>query len=161
MVYSTDDLSVENLENFKYWDKVKERYPSLKVLAFTVAKGLPTPEFLNWYESHKNWVEIGVHCYDHEKPQEGWREDQEIQIANALSVLGPFLPKRFIYRPPGFRFLPKTEKILKELGFSGIAHIDFIKYFDTGEKVKIFNTHCTKEEFINPIGKIWEKINVS
>ena len=160
MVYSTDDLSIENLEHFKYWDLVKEKYPQLKVIAFTIAEGILTKEFEEWFEQHKDWVEIGVHCYNHEKLQEGWREDQEVWIEKARDMLKPFLPKRYLYRPPGFRFLPKTEKILKKLGFSGIAHQPFIKYFDTKEKFSVLNTHCTYDKFLNPIGKIWEQIDV-
>ena len=158
MIYSTDDLSIENLKYFKYWDLVKQKKPDLKVIAFTVAKGLPSQEFDDWYEEHKSWVGIGIHCYDHEKPQEGWREDQREYIERARDILKPYLPAKYLYRPPGFRFLPKTEKILKELGFAGIAHQGFIKYFESGEKLPVFNTHCTEEHFANPIGQIWQKL---
>ena len=161
MVYSTDDLSIENLKYFQYWDKVKERFPRLRLTAFVVAEGLPVKEFEEWFELRKDWVTIGVHCFNHSRVQEGWREDQGIWIAAALAILKPYLPKRFLYRPPGFRFLPKTEKILKDSGFAGIAHQEFIKYFDTLEKVRVFNTHCTFDQFHNPIGQIWSKINVS
>lgn len=158
MVYSTDDLSVKNLEYFKYWDLVKVSKPDLKVIAFTIAENLPTASFIDWFETHRDWVEIGVHCFNHQKPQEGWREDQRFWIERALKILKPFLPNRYLYRPPGFRFLPMTEKILKELGFSGIAHQEFIKYFDTQEKIPVFNTHCTFDLYANPIGKIWKEL---
>lgn len=160
MVFSTDDLSVDNLQHFCYWDLAKKRNPGLKVLAFTIAEGLPCKEFDDWFMQHKDWVEIGVHCYNHDKPQEGWRDDQEYWIKKALDVLTPYLPEKFIYRPPGFRFLPKTEGILKKLGFAGIAHQDFIKYFNTGELVGVCNTHCTYDKFVNPIGQIWNQIKV-
>jgi len=157
MVFSTDDLSTENLKYFKYWDLVKKEIPEFKMIAFVIAEGL-NGQFDEWYQTHKDWVEIGVHCYNHERLQEGWREDQEYWIAKATDILLPYLPKRRLYRPPGFRFLSKTEQILKKLGFSGIAHQEFIKYFDTGEKVEVFNTHCTLNEYHNPIGKIWKNI---
>ena len=158
MIYTTDDVSIDNLKHFKFWDKVKERKHNLRVVAFVVAKDIVTPEFNRWFSDQQDWVEIGVHCYEHSKPQEGWREDQEQQIQKAINTLKPYLPKRYLYRPPGFRFLPQTEPILKRLGFAGIAHQQFIKIFDTWEKIRVFNTHCTENEFNNPIGKIWQKL---
>lgn len=157
-VYTTDDLSIENLEHFKYWDLVKAKKPDLRVIAFTIAKDIDCPEFRKWYDSHKGWVEIGVHCYDHERPQEGWRTDQREQIEKARDILKPFLPERYLYRPPGFRFLPFTERILKDLGFAGIAHQEFIKYFDTGEFFPVINTHCTLNQYVAPIGAVWNQI---
>jgi len=157
MVFSTDDLSTENLEYFKYWDYVKQTIPDFKMIAFVIAEGLDG-RFGEWFQSHKDWVEIGVHCYNHDRVQEGWRDDQEYWIEKAVEVLRPFLPKRYLYRPPGFRFLAKTEKIIKKIGFSGIAHQEFIKYFDINEKLEVFNTHCTLNQYKNPIGAIWKKI---
>ena len=158
IIYSTDDLSRENLKHFKYWDMVKESHPKLKVVAFVIVKDLDLNLFSDWYEEKKQWVEIGVHCWGHEKPQLGWRDDQEYYIKKARDVLAPFLPEHYLFRFPGFRFLPKSEKILKKLGFAGIAHQEFIKYFDTGEFFPVINTHCTFDQFQNPIGQIWQNI---
>jgi len=164
VIFLIDDICPENLEHWKYMEELHKKYPDNKVVAFVIAnnenKGLITGStlFRPWYESVKDWVEIGVHGYDHLKPQEGWREDQEKYIKMSLDVLKPYLPKRFIYRAPGFRTLAKTEGILKKLGFTGIAHQTRIKYFDTGEvKENIFNLHCSNDEsFINPIVN-WKK----
>ena len=158
MLYSTDDVSTENLKYFKFWDLVKASHPRLELIAFVIAKDLDLKAFGDWYEERKDWVEVGVHCYDHGRPQEGWREDQEDEIKKALEILGPFLKERFLYRPPGFRFLPKTELILKRLGFGGIAHQEFVKYFDTGQRIQIFNTHCTLDQYEKPIGLIWKSL---
>jgi len=157
MIFSTDDLSTENLEHFKYWDYVKKEIPNFKLIAFVIAEGLDE-RFDNWYMEHKDWVEIGVHCYNHDRLQEGWREDQEYWIEKARDVLLPYLPKNYLYRPPGFRVLSKTEGILKKLGFAGIAHQEFIKYFDTGETIPVFNTHCSLDKHLNPIGEKWKTI---
>ena len=156
MVFSTDDISVENLEHFKYWDFVKKEVPEFKLLAFVIAQGIDN-RFDEWYHAHKDWVDIGVHCYNHERPQEGWREDQEYWIEKARDILLPYLPENYLYRPPGFRVLSKTEGILKRLGFSGIAHQSFIKYFD-GRMLDVYNTHCCLDKHLNPIGEIWKNI---
>jgi len=156
LVFSTDDVSSENLKYFEYWDMVKDKVPDLKVIAFVIAEGLDD-RFERWYQSHKDWVEIGVHCYNHERPQEAWREDQEFWIAKARDILLPYLPENYLYRPPGFRVLSKTEKVLKDLGFAGIAHQSHIKYF-SGRTLDVYNTHCTKDKYENPIGEIWKTI---
>lgn len=164
-IFTTDDLSISNLKFFEYFDRVHAKYPEFKLIAFTVARMddkdeediSKSREFKEWFEAHP-WVEIGVHGYDHIRPQEGWREDQEEYIKKALDILRSYLPKRFLYRAPGFRTLPKTEGILKKLGFAGIAHRNFIKYFDTGEIVQpLLNTHCGPN-FENPIVEIWNNI---
>ena len=158
MILTTDDLSVDNLVHFKYWDLVKVAKPETKLVAFTIAEGINQDNFLKWWEARKDWVEIGVHGFNHTEPQEGWRDDQEIYWQKSLDILRPFLPERPLFRAPGFRVLNKTEKIIREMGFRGIAHQRFIKYFDTGELVPVFNTHCTEDKFLNPIGKVWKQL---
>jgi len=157
-VYTTDDLSVDNLKFFKYWDKVKEKQPDLKLIAFVIAEGIDkSDKFKEWWVQRKDWVEIGVHCYNHKRPQEGWRTDQEVWIEKALDILKPHLPENFLYRPPGFRVLPKTEGVLKKLGFAGIAHQSHIKMFDGQIIGPLLNTHCSGEEScLNRIEDVWE-----
>ena len=163
MIYTTDDVCPSNLKYFKYWDKVKKRKPDLKLIAFTIANYQnqenisKSKEFKEWFEKHKDWVEIGVHSYNHLRPQECWRDDQEIWIKKALDILKPYLPEKYLYRPPGFRVLSKTEGILKKLGFAGIVYQSRIKYF-SGEIVEpIFNTHCGNQG-VNKIKEIHENI---
>ncbi len=156
--YTTDDLGVDTLKYFKYFDQIKKERRDFKLLAFVIAKDLPVFEFTEWYVNRKDWVEVGIHCWEHSKPQEGWRIDQAYYIEKARDKLKAFLPERYLYRAPGFRVLPKTEKILRELGFAGIAHQEFIKYFDSGEQIPVWNSHCTETEFYNPISEIWKQL---
>lgn len=163
MIYTTDDICPSNLKYFEYWDVVKERKPDLKIISFVIANYrnkenvAESKEFKEWFEKHKDWVEIGVHGYDHLRPQECWRENQEVYIKKALEILRPYLPRKFLYRPPGFRVLPKTESIVKKLGFAGIAYQERIKHFD-GKIIKpIYNTHCGNEG-INQIAKVWRQL---
>jgi len=164
VIFLIDDICPENLKYWKYMEELHQKYPNNKVIAFVIANNKNegpirgSTLFKPWYDLVKNWVEIGVHGWDHEKLQEGWREDQEKYIKMALDELRPYLPERFLYRAPGFRTLAKTEGILKKLGFTGIAHQARIKYFDTGEiKENIFNLHCSSNEtFVNPI-TLWKR----
>ena len=159
-----DDLCPSKLIHWQYWDKVKEKYPNLKVLAFVIANFqnkenvAESKEFKDWYERYKDWVTVGVHGYDHMSPPECERDNQEELITKALEVLRPFLPKKFLFRPPGFQYIIKTEPIIKKLGFTGIAYQTRIKLFDGTYLEPIFNTHLTKDQFDNPIGKIWNKL---
>lgn len=161
-VITTDDLCLSNLKNFEYWDRVKEKYPELKIVTFTIAnynekERLDTSEeFKAWFDEHKHWVEIGVHGYDHELPNECFRDNQEEYFKKSLEILKDYLPQNSLYRPPGFKYLNWTENILKKY-FVGVAHQNRIKYFN-GTYKKVFNTHCTLTEFERPIGRIWENL---
>ena len=164
VIFLIDDICPSNLKHWKYMEELHKKYPNNEVVAFVIANNknneliTESTLFESWWEKTRNWVEIGVHSYDHLKPQEGWREDQEKYMKISLDILESYLPKRFLYRAPGFRTLAKTEGILKKLGFAGIAHQTRIKYFDTGEiKENIFNLHCSNDEsLVNPI-TLWKK----
>ena len=164
-VITTDDLCLTNLEAFSYWDKLKIKYPSLKLVAFTIANYREnerldkSKQFKKWFTEHKDWVEIGVHGYDHDplKLPEGERDDFEKLVKKSLKVLKPFLPKYPLYRPPGFQTTNQIENIIKRLGFRGIAHEQRIKYFN-GLYQGVFNTHCTENTYDNPIGIIWKNL---
>ncbi|RPI56419.1 MAG: hypothetical protein EHM49_00055 [Deltaproteobacteria bacterium] len=156
-VLTTDDVCPSNLKYWNYWLEIKEQYPETKLIAFVIAnyRGIEnisrSSEFFDWWVANKDWVTVGVHGYDHLRPQEGFREDQEAYIQAATNILKPFLPENFLYRPPGFRVLAKTEGILRKLGFAGIAHQTTIKWFDGHLEVP-YNTHCGAEYF-NPVAQ--------
>lgn len=149
MIYCVDDVCPSFLLGWSYWDDLHRREPDSKIIAFCVAcrdnkeNVQDSKEFKEWFEARKGWVECGVHGYDHTWPQEGWRPDQAAYISRALDTLRPFLPPRLLYRPPGFRTTPQTEKICRKLGFAGIAYQTHIKDFQTKELVgPIINAHC-------------------
>ena len=106
VIFTTDDLCPSNLKYFKFWDKIRKANPELKLIAFTIAnfKGKEnvkdSKEFYEWWEIHKDWVEIGVHGYDHLFPPEGERANQEELMEKARDILLPFLPENHLYRPP-------------------------------------------------------------
>lgn len=157
----TDDVCPSNLRFFRYIDRVKEKYPDLKVIAFTIANYKnqrvdESKEFKDWYKEHKYWVEIAVHGYDHSFPPEAEREDFEECVEKALEILRPFLPKEYGYRSPGFQFTVRMEPILRKLGFAYVAYRNILKYFDGRRKIP-FNTHCC-DRFQNPITKIWRNL---
>lgn len=162
MIFTTDDLCLENLCYFRHWDEIKSICPDLKLLAFTIANKDgnqnvgESEEFKKWYESHKDWVEIGVHGYDHADPPEQEREDAEIYTEMSLNILRPFLPKKPIYRPPGYQRTLRTEPMLKRLGFAGIAYKNKIRYFNGDIIVgDVVNSHCC-DKFELPITR-WKE----
>lgn len=168
-VYTTDDVCPSNLKYWHYWDKIHDDNPGLKVIAFTIANYQSkeniseSKEFKEWYEKRKDWVEIQPHGVDHTKPQEGWRpyNQQKEDLKKSIEILKPYLPQNIIYRFPGFRTLGFSESILKELGCAGIANQRFIKYFNTGEILPTFDTHCTSKcsDYKNSVEEIWENLN--
>lgn len=155
---ASDDVCLHNLVYWSHWDRLKQAFPELKVIAFTVANWgnkenvSESQEFGQWFEARKDWVEIGVHGYDHCFPPECERDNQEELIKKALGILKPFLPEKFLYRAPGFQVTNQTEPILKKLGFAGIAHQGRIKFFD-GRFTDTFDTHCSDSSF-NPVTEV-------
>jgi len=151
IIFTTDDVWPSNLGFFEYWYYVKDKYPNLKLIAFVTANYAYKEDvskndlFQQWFEETKDWVEVGVHGYDHGNPPEQERDDAEELVVKSLEILKPYLPEKFLYRPPGFQRTIHTEPMLKKLGFAGIAHQTRIKYFNEGIVEGIFNTHCTNK----------------
>lgn len=158
MIYTTDDLCLEHLDNFVVFDALKILYPHFKLIAFTIGNWkneqlAVNAVFIEWYEKRKDWVEIAVHAYDHEMP-DGDREDERMWIEKALTSLRPFLSLKYGYRSPGWQTTNKTEGILKELGFSYIAYESKVKWFDGRIISPIINSHLYDVESIRKIYEI-------
>jgi len=149
VIITTDDLCLEYLDNFKYFDKLKEIKKDLKMIAFTISNFKNHENlsesiiFKTWFEKHKDWVEIAVHSFDHSGLPDGDREDEELWITKALNSLKPYLPENYGYRSPGWQTTNKTVSILKKLGFSYIAYESKIKDLkkDIITETNIINSH--------------------
>jgi len=80
-VCTVDDLCLSYLNNFKYFDRIKEEHLDFKLVAFAIANFkneellLESTIFKDWFEKHKDWVEIGVHSYDHDGLPDGDRDN--------------------------------------------------------------------------------------
>lgn len=162
-ILTTDDLCPSNLKYFKYFDEIKKSHSDLKMIAFTIANFqnkenvLESKEFNEWFEKHKSWVEIAIHGYNHLYPPETFSNNFEEQLTNALDIMRPYLPMKYGYRPPGFRFSIRIEPLLKKLGFSYVAYQDNIKYFDGRQMITPINTHCS-DKYDKPITKVWRSL---
>lgn len=162
MIITTDDLCLEYLDNFKYFDKLKEIKKDLKMIAFTISNFKnyenlsESVAFKTWFETHKDWVEIAVHSYDHGYPPDGDRDNEEEWINKALNGLKPYLPKDYGYRSPGWQTTNKTVSILKKLGFSYIAYESKIKDLkkDTITETRVINSHLYDVQSIRRIYEI-------
>lgn len=160
MFITTDDLCPENLKFFKHWEAIKIVNPGLKLIAFVIAnfKGeqdvSKSEEFKRWFSENKDWVEVGVHGYDHEAPPEWDRDDAAELVRKSLEIMRPFLPEQYLYRPPGFQRTVELEPTLRKLGFAGVAYQKRFRYFMPDNKVRIvegvLNSHCC-DRYENPI----------
>lgn len=160
-----DDVCPENIKYFWPTKEIKKRYPDVHIIAFVVANYNNEQDiskstvFKEWYEEYEGMVEIGVHGYCHTYPPEQEKDNAEILVYKSLDILKPYLKDRFLYRPPGFQRTIHTEKMLKKLGFGGVAYRDRIRYFDNGEiKEGILNLHCTLNKYENPIMEIYKTL---
>lgn len=153
-IVTTDDLCLTYLDNFLWFDKLKEIKPDLKVVAFAIGNFKNkeplkhSNRFKKWFDKHKDWVEIAVHSYDHQPPPDGDRADEEYWIKKALSSLKPFLPKKYGYRSPGWQTTNQTVKILDKLNFTYIAYQSCIKNLKEKKFImkQIINSHLYNVE---------------
>jgi len=160
MLLMVDDVCEENIGNLKYLDEMHQAFPTMKAVLFTIAKHKnmrPITEckaFVEYFNKNRLWTLIGVHGYDHMAPPEQERDNAEELVKLSIKILKPYLHLGPIYRPPGFQTTIHTEKMLKKLGFGGIANQDNIKWLDGGGYTEGFvNCHLTENKFINPIGR--------
>ena len=162
MIVTVDDLCLSYLDNFKYFDKLKEQVPTLEVIAFTIGNFnneellVESDIFKAWFNEHKDWVEIAVHSYDHQFPPDGDRDDEEYWIQKALINLKTFLPEKDGYRSPGWQTTNKTVDILKRLGFTYIAYETKIKNLKTNVIIneRILNSHLYDIDSIKKIEEV-------
>ncbi len=164
MIFTTDDLCLSYLYNFRILDDIKKDHPEFKVIAFTMAnfKGnedvSKSNRFQLWYEKHKDWVEVAVHSNQHVIP-EGDQEDEEGQIKQALNILAPFLPKEYGYRPAGWQTTNKTVPLLKKLGFTWIAYESRINSLKVDKTIEtnMVNSHLYDINSLNNIKSLITK----
>lgn len=148
-IATVDDLCLSYLDNFALFDQLKKDIPSFKMVAFTIANFknkeplVESAAFKKWFNQHKDWVEIGVHSYDHLPPPDGDREDEKHWISKALTGLRPFLPAKYSYRSPGWQTSNRTVPILKELGFAYIFYEGSIRNLqeDLTLEMNVVNSH--------------------
>jgi GT2 family glycosyltransferase len=161
IIVTTDDVCPCNLPYFEYWHYIKTICPELKLIAFVTANHKneenirEDDEFQKWFEETRDWVQVGVHGYDHLNPPEQERDEAEDLVNKSLDLLRPYLPKSFLYRPPGFQRTIRTEPILEKLGFAGIAYERRIRFFGGQIIGGVLNSHCCGK-FINPMTK-WQE----
>ena len=168
MKITVDDLCLSYLDNFKHFDELKKKVPTLKIIVFTIGNFnnnellMDSEIFKKWYVVHSDWVEIAVHSYDHQYPPDGDRNDEEYWIKKALDSLKPFLPEEYGYRSPGWQTTNKTIDILKRLGFSYIAYETKIKDLKKNSIIneRILNSHLYDLESISKMKEVIENYEV-
>lgn len=149
ILFTIDDLCLEYINNFSLLDEFKKQYKDFNLLIFAISnfknkESLKTSSFFNeWYQERKDWIEIGVHSYNHLYPPDGDRDNQEELIVKTVDELTSFLPKDFCYRSPGFQTTSKTELILKKVNCVYLAHQTHINNIQNRTRylTKIINTH--------------------
>ena len=143
MILCVDDIGEKYEKNLHRIDEMKIKVPSLKITAFVVAERL-TPKVLKWLK--QDWIEVGLHCWNHDPPPEGEREDFEKRTRKALTALSPLM-NRMIYRPAGFQILASNYPILEKLGIEVIVHSRRIQLLKEKKslEVNLVNTHIYDE----------------
>ena len=138
-----DDIGIKHEGDLFKLEKLKKKYPKLKVNCAVIAKDLNKrlKDFIS-----QDWVEVVVHGFEHDYPPECERDDKEERITKAYKILKPYLPKHYGFRAPGFQLTATTYPILKKLGFHYIAHQTNIQVLKGDiDQQRIYNTHIYDE----------------
>ena len=128
-----DDIGTNYVNHLWKLDKIKKENPDFKMTAFVIAKDL-TPEIIKWLE--QDWIEIGIHCWDHSAPPEGECDDFEERTKKALEVLKSLMSK-MIYRFAGFQAMASCYPILEKLGIEAIVHSNRIQLLQEKRTIEI------------------------
>lgn len=157
MFLCCDDIGTRHKTELSKLDELKIRIPQLKINCFIIAKDTQD-WFKKWYIPRKEWIEIGVHGYDHDNPPECERVDKRERIEKALDILKLYLPKRYGFRAAGFQMTASTYPILKDLGFWYIAHQTRVQTLKdmNGSKLPMLNCHIYDDLKNIPMGVEFE-----
>lgn len=167
MFICTDDMCPKYIDMWKkYWDPLKDEFKHLHVCAFVIPKldnldkwdCSKSKEFKNWYESRKEWVSIALHGFAHIKKTmadiDGYQslEKQTKIYTEGAKILSDFMPERWGFKPPFYRYTEDTFKAVKAAGGEWMAVNMAIPlmtriYFGPGDFLAIptFETHTNTE----------------
>jgi len=130
--FIVDSITPSCLEQWSVLEQMKQQNPQLKVNCFVIAnKGFgenvaEDANFCKWFESNRDWIQLGVHGYDQsiELKSEVERDSWELKrcLTQSLRILSPFLPSKKGYRPPDFQSSIHLKRLLQELKFDFITH---------------------------------------
>lgn len=158
---TTDDLCPSNIKMWDIFDQLKEKFPHLKVTAFTIPrfKNLDSEDislqgfyqlFKNWFYKRKDWVEIGLHGLTHGHPPEFLRHEeyQKNHIKQSLNKLESFLPHHIGLRPPGFKYNEFTIRACAHLNISYIATQTELITLKPVKDINctLYNSHLSKNQ---------------
>lgn len=144
-IYCIDDIGVKYQNHLWKLDKIKKENPNFKMTAFIVAKDL-TPEIIKWLK--QDWIEVGIHCWDHTAPPEGECEDFEKRTKKALATLKSLMNK-VLYRFAGFQAVTGDYKVLERLGIDIIVHQQRLQLLQEKRSIEVnlINKHIYDNEF--------------
>lgn len=137
---TTDDLNQQDWSLFKYFDKLKEEFPDLKVLAFFTpfwkenglidspfyeverVKELIKKDFLDFLLERKDWLSLGGHGLFHIVPEYSWDIKLQRKSFALSAAIRNYLCSQGIQfqpacKPPFYKF--------NEIGFELPQHFGF------------------------------------
>ncbi len=172
MIVCTDDISVQNVEKYwSYWEKLKKKFPGLKLNAFVVPRyrddyreSISRAGFNAWYHPVSNWVKLHLHGYTHLFPPEYLLsyERQKDLIETGAVMLGKVTRGTFGIKAPGYKFNDDTIRIAKELCFDFFAKEKSVLFLKENKEIQypegeILNTH-TNGKTADSIEKIYPEV---
>jgi len=136
-----DDIGVKYHKDLIKLNRLKEKYNNFKVNCFVIAKDLDN-SLQNWL--NQDWIEVGVHGYEHDYPPEMERviEERKNRLEQSLEILKPLLKSNYYFRFPGWQATATSYELLKNLGFYAIIHQNKIQFLKEKKSINILLFNC-------------------
>jgi len=124
LIICTDDIRPGTVKEYwKVWSLLKSNHPELKLNAFVIpyyyeedSEHILNKEFIEWYNSIKNWVQLHLHGFMHSFPPECLlsKPQQEELIERGARLLGMLCRRDFGFKAPGYHYNDDTLEILRK-----------------------------------------------
>ena len=168
MIYlTTDDFCPKFMDSWKYWEELKKVHPNLRITAFVVPRHdnkdeydcSKSKEFKQWFEKNKDWVEVAVHGFDHSKFECLLSYDEQLErFKKALEIMKPFLPKKWGFKPPYYRYNSDTLEIILDTLKAAYFVTPRRIYYGRGKSFKLNNLIETHTNNYTKMGDRIDKV---
>lgn len=180
IVATTDDFRPSLIPLWEStWDKLKEKHPLLKVTVFVAPFNQEfgvneednisnSQAFKEWFIERIDWVIIELHGFDHTKPPENIRseDEQERIVKSSIFALRDYIDVDYIgYKAPFFQANSTMTTVLARCGIKWYDQWYHLNFVEPNKKPipphLVIPTHTNMEVAQNPdqIDKIYDELD--
>ena len=173
IIVCADDIRPETVDKyFRYWYQLKSDHSGLKLNAFVIpyyfkeeSESILNKEFVEWFTSVKDWVQLHLHGYTHSFPPEclAPKLQQEEYIEKGARLLSLLCHRDFGFKAPGYHYNDDTIEILKRYRITFLCNEKEIVWLRNKigsdlSQPELIQSH-TNGLSVDSVEKIYDKLN--